>query len=368
MLKPRVVLFAALVTSAACGSGSGEAGAPGGGAPGGGRGGPAPVEMVTLVEKPVEQTSELVGTVRSLRSSTVQSQVEGFITAIHVKSGQRVEAGTLLFEIDSRSQQAAVSALESVRAARESDATFARQQEERAAKLLKVGAMSQAEFDQAQAARRAADAQLKAIDEQIKQQRNELGYSRVTAGVAGVIGDVPVRVGDRITRATPLTTLEDNSNLELYLNVPVQDASRLKLGLPVRLMSDNQQVLSTERIAFISPSVDDATQTVLVKTPAGPRGPLRSDQFVRARIIWSTEPALTVPMIAVTRIGGQHFAFVAEPGPNGGLVARQRPIGVGALVGNDYVVTSGLKAGEKLIVGGTQRIGDGAPVTEAGKK
>ena len=367
MSKPRVVLVAALLTSAACGSGSGPGGAPGGGAPGGGRG-PAPVEIVTLAEKPVEQTSELVGTVRSLRSSIVQSQVEGFITNVHVKSGQRVEAGALMFEIDSRSQQAVVSALESVRAARESDATFARQQEERASKLLKVGAMSQSEFDQAQAARRAADAQLKAIDEQIKQQRNELGYARVTAGVAGVIGDVPVRVGDRITRATPLTTLEDNSNLELYLNVPVQEASRLKLGLPVRLLTDTLQVLSTEHITFISPSVDDATQTVLVKTPAGQRGPLRSDQFVRARIVWTTEPALTVPMIAVTRIGGQHFAFVAEPGPNGGLVARQRPIGVGPLVGNDYVVLSGLKAGEKLIVGGTQRIGDGAPVTAAPKK
>jgi RND family efflux transporter MFP subunit len=182
-----------------------------------------------------------------------------------------------------------------------------------------------------------------------------------------VIGDVPARVGDRITRSTPLTTIEDNSNLELYLNVPVQDATRLKMGLPVRLVNDTGQVISTERINFISPSVDDATQTVLVKTPAGQRGVLRADQFVRARIVWSTEPALTAPLVAVTRIGGQHFVFVAEPA-NGGLVARQRPIAVGPLVGNDYVVESGLKAGDKLIIGGTQRIGDGAPVTEAPKK
>lgn len=367
MSTARIALLASLVIVTACGSGSGQAGGPGGA--GGGRGpqGPTPVEMVILTEKPVEQTSELVGTVRSLRTTTVQSQVEGFITAIHVKSGERVPSGALMFEIDSRSQQAAVSALESVRAARESDATYARQQEERAAKLLKAGAMSQSEYDQAQAGRRAADAQLRAIDEQIKQQRNELGYSKITASVAGVIGDVPVRVGDRITRSTPLTTIEDNSSLELYLNVPVQEATRLKMGLPVRLLNDAGQVISTERIAFISPSVDDATQTVLVKTAAGPRGQLRSDQFVRTRIIWSTEPALTAPLVAVTRIGGQYFVFVAEPAA-GGFVARQRPIVVGPLVGNDYVVESGLKAGDRLIVGGTQRIGDGAPVAEAPKK
>jgi RND family efflux transporter MFP subunit len=365
MVILRLAFVAALLTSAACGSGSPQAGGPGG-APGG-RGGPPPVDMVTLAERPVEQTSELVGTVRSLRTTTVQSQVEGFITAIHVKSGQRVEAGALLFEIDARSQQAAVSALESVRAAREADLTFARQQAERADKLFKAGAMSQQELDQAKALLAAATAQLKAIDEQIKQQRNELGYSKVTASVAGVIGDVPARQGDRITRSTPLTTIEDNSNLELYLNVPVQDATRLRMGLPVRLLNDAREVISTEHITFISPSVDDATQTVLVKTPAGQRGPLRADQFVRARIIWTTAPALTAPMVAVTRIGGQHFVFVAEPA-SGGFVARQRPIVVGPLVGNDYVVESGLKAGERLIVGGTQRLGDGMPVTEAKKQ
>jgi len=348
----------------ACSKAPDSAGAAAGG--GRGRGGPVPVEIQTLVEKPVEQTSEFVGTVKSLKTTTVQSQVEGFLLKVNVKSGDRVQPGKVLFEVDASSQQAAVSSLESVRVAREADAAYARLQAERAKKLLAVGATSQQEYDQAQTLQRTAEAQLKAVEEQIRQQKNEWGYSRVTAGAPGVIGDVPVRVGDRITRSTPLTTIEDNSGLELYLNIPVQEATRLKVGLPVKFLDATGAEIVTERINFISPSVDTTTQTVLVKTPAATRGgAFRSDQFVRAKVVWSSAPALTVPVGAVSRISGQFFAFVAEPGDGGQLIAHQRPITVGTLANNEYIVTGGLKAGDKVVVAGTQKIGEGAPVTAA---
>ena len=359
----RVAFFVfVLGLAVACGKAPDNTGA----AAGGGRGGPVPVEIQTLAEKPVEQASEFVGTVKSLKSTVVQAQVEGFLLKVNVKSGDRVEPGKVLFEVDASSQQAAVSSLESIRVAREADAIFARQQAERAKKLLQVGAMSQQEHDQAQTLQRTAEAQLKAVEEQLRQQKNEFGYSRVTAGAPGVIGDVPVRVGDRITKSTPLTTIEDNSGLELYLNIPVQEATKLKLGLPVKFLDNNGAEIATERVNFISPSVDETTQTVLVKMPAKTRGgAFRSDQFVRARVIWSTAPALTVPVGAVSRISGQFFAFVAEPGDGGQLIAHQRPITVGTLANNEYIVTSGLKAGDKVIVAGTQKIGEGAPVSAA---
>jgi hypothetical protein len=82
-------------------------------------------------------------------------------------------------------------------------------------------------------------------------------------------------------------------------------------------------------------------------------------------MVWTETPALTVPFVAVNRVNGQYFAFVAEDGEGGKLVARQRQVDLGALVGNEYVVKSGLKAGEKLIVSGVQKIADGAPVTIA---
>ncbi|MGE0866677.1 MAG: efflux RND transporter periplasmic adaptor subunit, partial [Vicinamibacterales bacterium] len=201
-----------------------------------------------------------------------------------------------------------------------------------------------------------------ALDEQIKQQRSMLSYYRVTAPTAGVVGDIQVVVGDRVTKSTVLTTIDENDVLEVYINVPVGQAPMLKVGLPVRLVDDRGQLIATNAVNFVSPNVDTATQTVLAKAPlVEGRGQFRADQFVRARIVWSQEPGLTIPVTAVTRINGQFFAFVAEKG-EAGLVARQKPVDLGEIIGNDYVVRSGLAAGEQLIVSGLQKIGDGAPV------
>ena len=326
---------------------------------------PMPVEVVTLTAKPVEQSTEFVATLKSRRSATISPEVEGTLTQVAVRSGQNVSRGALLFAIDSGPQQAALASLQSMRPARESDIEFARQQVQRNQTLLKAGAISQREVEQFEAQLRAAEAQLKALDEQIKQQRSQLNYYRVTAPIAGTVGDVPVNVGDRVTRATELTTINENDVLEVYINVPVQQAPGLKVGLPVRLIDDRGQTLATNKITFVSPNVDTSTQSVLAKAAlVEGAGQFRSDQFVRARVIWSTTPGLTLPVTAVTRINAQFFAFVAEKSAQG-MVAKQKPVQLGDIIGNEYIVQSGLQPGEQLIVGGLQKIRDGAPVTPA---
>jgi RND family efflux transporter MFP subunit len=354
------LIAAAMAMTAACG---GSAPAPADAAAAGAAAQGLPVEVVTLAEKPVEQSAEFVGTIKSRKSTTIQPQAEGFLTSILVKSGDRVAPGTPLFEIDSASQRALVASLQSTRAARQADAEYARQQAQRAKTLLDVGAMSQQELEQAQAQQKTADAQLEAVDAQIRQQQTELAYYRVVAPTAGVIGDIPVRQGDRVTRATLLTTIDDTGSLEVYIGVPVQQASSLHIGLPVRILDDSGAVIADEKVSFIAPSVDDATQTVLVKTPLeSSHGHFRTEQFVRAQVVFNTTPSLTMPIVAATRINGQYFAFVAEKGAQG-TVARQRAVTIGTTTGNEYVVQSGLKAGEQLIVSGVQKIADGAPVT-----
>jgi multidrug efflux pump subunit AcrA (membrane-fusion protein) len=87
-------------------------------------------------------------------------------------------------------------------------------------------------------------------------------------------------------------------------------------------------------------------------------------QYVRARIVWSNNPQLTVPVVAVNRISGQYFVFVAEQGQQG-FVARQKPVTLGELVRDEYIVTGGLDPGERVIVSNLQKIGDGAPVKPA---
>jgi RND family efflux transporter MFP subunit len=348
--------FALVAAAAACG-GDAPAGA---GAPPGGGMPPMPVEAITLTPTPVAQSSEFIGTVKSRQSTRIQPQAEGFLTKILVKSGDRVSAGTTLFEIDSASQQALLANLESMKSARQADVTLAKQRADRAKALLAAGAGTQQDVEAAVSALETAQAQAASLDAQIKQQTNELGYYRVKAPTAGIVGDVPVRVGDRVTRSTELTTVDSNQGLEVYIGVPVQQAPQLKTGLPVELEGDNGTV-TTEKITFVSPSVDDATQTVLVKAAVTATKNLRTDQFVRAKIVWSNNPALTIPITAVLRINGQYFVYVAT-NDKGTLTAHQRQIVVGNVVGNDYVVTSGLNAGDQVIVSGIQKIGDGAPV------
>lgn len=322
---------------------------------------PMPVQAVTLTEKPVDQVTDFIATVKSRRSTTIQPQVEGFITRIAVRSGDRVRAGAVLIEIDSGRQQAAVASLESQKAARQADLQYARQQVQRAKTLYDAGATSQQELEQAQTAVQTSEAQLAAIDAQIREQRVELGYHRVTAPAAGIVGDIPNRVGDRVTTSTIITTVDQNEGLEVYISVPVQQASQLKAKMPVRLLNDGGEVQETTAVTFIAPSVDDQTQSVLVKAPLPSGSPFRTDQFVRVQVVWNSDAGLTVPLTAVSRINGQYFAFVAEKA-EGGMVARQRAITLGPLIGNDYVLLNGLKPGEQLIVGGIQKIGDGAPV------
>jgi RND family efflux transporter MFP subunit len=177
-----------------------------------------------------------------------------------------------------------------------------------------------------------------------------------------VVGDITIRSGDRVTPATMITTIDDNSSVECYIQVPLDRAPDLRVGLPVQILDADGKVAATNPITFVAPRVDDATQTVLVKSALREKPPaIRTQQFIRSRIVWRTVEGLTVPITAVTRINGKYFSYVVEK-TDQGTVARQRPIDVGELLGNDYVIKSGLSPGDRLIVSGIQKIGDGAPV------
>jgi RND family efflux transporter MFP subunit len=332
------------------------------GAQGGAAVPPTDVMTVTLEPKPVPRFSEFVATIRSLRSTTIQPQVEGYIRRIFVKAGDIVRSGQPLIQIDPDRQQASMVTIEAQRASREADLAFATQQLTRMKKLQDAGAVSLAELEQAETAHKNAQAQLEAVRSQIKENEVQLQYYRVTAPAAGIIGDITVREGDRVTTSTLITTIDQATDLEAYINVPLERSTDLKPGLTVELLGDDGEVIASNPVTFIAPRADDATQSVLVKATLRQRPPgLRVMQYVRSRLIWSNEPALLIPIVAVNRIAGQHFVFVAE-GSDGKFVARQKPIVVGPVIADDYVVLRGLMAGDRVIVTNVQKIGDGSPV------
>jgi RND family efflux transporter MFP subunit len=320
------------------------------------------VATATLGKKAIEQASEFIATVRSLRSSTVQPEVEGVVTRIFVKSGDRVSAGAPLVQIKPDKQQATVRSAEASRSGMEADVQYWRQQVKRLEALVTAGAISRQEFEQAQNSLRTAESRLEALNAQVREEQVELQFYRVEAPQAGVVGDITIRQGDRVTKSTMITTIDDNSGLEAYIQVPLDRSPDLRVGLPVQILDADGKVAATNPISFVAPRVDDATQTVLVKSALRQAPPaIRTQQFIRSRIVWRSAEGLTVPITAVLRINGKYFCYVVEQGDKGS-VARQRPIEVGELLGNDYVVKSGLAPGDRLIVSGIQKIGDGAPV------
>jgi RND family efflux transporter MFP subunit len=355
----RLVPILLSLTLNACGGGEAQPGQPGGAA---GAFPPTDVQVATLAPKPVPQTSEYVATIRSLRSTTVQPQVDGIVRQVLVKAGDRVQQGQPLLQIDPERQQATVTSITSQRVAREADLAYAQQQLARAQKLFAAGAVSRAELEQAETAAKTAQAQLDAVASQIRESQVQLQYYRVTAPATGIVGEVAVRQGDRVTPQTVVTTIDSSQGLEAYINVPLERAADLRPGLTVELLDSDGMVIATDPITFVAPRADDATQSVLAKVSLS-RMPasIKVMQYLRARVIWSNEPRLTIPIVAVNRISGQYFVFVAEQGPQG-TVARQKPVSVGEVIKDDYLVTGGLTAGERVIVSNTQKLGDGAPV------
>lgn len=356
--SPRTILGALALSALSLSACQRNAGAPTGpaGPP------PANVKLLTLQTKPIEQTSEFIATLRSLRSTTIQPDVEGLVTHIFVKSGDHVRSGAPLVQIDPDKQQAAVRSTEAGRSGIESDVQYWRLQVKRLESLLTAGAISRQELEQGQNSLKTAEARLAALDAQVREGRVQLQYYRVVSPQAGVVGDIPIREGDRVTKSTVVTTIDENQMLEVYIQVPLERAPQLRTGLPVQLLDADGAVAATNAVTFVAPRVDESTQSVLVKSLLKDAPPkLRSQQFVRARVIWSTADGLTVPVVAISRISGQYFCFVAEAAGQG-LVARQRPVQVGDVLGDDYIVRGGLKAGDRVVVSGVQKLADGAPL------
>lgn len=411
-----------------------------------------PVQLAPAEAATIEDSSEYIAKLQSRKSVTLQPRVEGQVSKILVQSGDRLEAGTPVLQIDAQQQQATVAsrnaALESARAdlttaraeemsaeaeaesaradvtnaqallrslearrdSEQSNLELNRKEFARYTQLRREGAVSQQIVDQRRnqldiaqadlaktnaeiAAQRAeiarkqaaiasaqaniAKAQSNVVKNQqlvseaeanVSEQNVELQYYQITAPFTGVVGDIPIKVGDFVNTSTPLLTLSNNQELEIQISVPIDKAPQLRRGLPVELLNEQNQPIAQGSVFFISPNVDAVTQAILVKAVFdNTGGKLRTDQFVRARMIWSTRPGVVVPTTAISRLAGQNFIFVAERDPKTDkLIARQKPVKLGKIIGNNQEVLEGLQPNETIAVSGILNLTDGAPIV-AGK-
>lgn len=325
-----------------------------------------PVQTITVSSSPVPNSDEYVATIKSRRSATLNPQVDGNLTAILVHSGDHVKAGQVLMQIDPLKQEATVQSQAATVEQKQAVYKYNQTEIERQRKLNAAGITSRDALDQAEQAYANSKADYESAKATLVTQEKQLGYYKIRSPFNGIVGDIPVHMGDYVSPTTMLTTVDENRDLEAYIYIPTERASQLHMGLPVEILDNNEKPLERTSIDFISPQVENQLQGILVKAPVhSQEAAIRTDQLVKARVIWSTSPMPVVPVLAVTRLGGQAFVYIAE-NQNGHYFARQVPVNLGDPVGNEYAVLSGLKNGEKVIVSGTQFLVNNMPVQPMG--
>jgi RND family efflux transporter MFP subunit len=321
-----------------------------------------PVKVQAISLSPVPRQDEYVATVKSRRSASIQPQVDGSLTRILVKSGDHVRAGQVLMTIDPLKQQATVDQQRSTEAQKKALFEYNQLELQRQRGLYEGGVTSKQNYDYAVQALENSKADWESAKSARITQERQLAYYNLTAPFGGIVGDIPVHVGDYVSPQTLLTTVDENAELEAYIYIPTERASEIRMGLPVQIVTSAGELIEKSKVDFISQQVDNALQGVLVKAPIhAPLDRFRNAQLVKARVVWSTAPAPTVPVLAITRIGGQPFVYVVASSEKG-TFARQRAVVLGDTLGNDYAVSDGLKPGDKVIVSGTQFLIDGAPI------
>ncbi len=325
-----------------------------------------PVQVSPVSLSPVPTSDTYVATIKSRRSATMQPQVDGNLTRIFVHSGDSVKAGQVLMQIDPLKQVATVQQQVGTEAQLKATYQYNQAEVERQRKLFEQGITSRQTYDQAVQAFQNSKGAYEAGVAQTSTQRQQLAYYQIRAPFAGVVGDIPVHLGDYVSATTLLTTVDENKDLEAYIYVPTERAMQVRTGLPVEILDTSGTLLARSTVSFISPQVDNGLQSILAKAEIPHSAErLRNAQLVKARITWSTAPAPTIPVLAVSRVGGQPFVFVAAT-KGDGFVAHQIPVSLGETVGNNYPVLNGLKPGDKVILSGLQFLQEGVPVKPLG--
>lgn len=337
---------------------------------------PPKVEVTTVTAQSVPNVVELPGRVQAVRVAEIRARVDGIIQRRLYEEGTEVKAGTALFQIDPREMQADLNAAQAALERAEATALNAAQDVKRYKGLVAKQAISQQEYDTALARLRTATADVSEAKAAVESAELNLEYTTVTAPITGRAGRAQVTEGALVTAAngTLLTTVEQFDPVYVNFSQSSSDLLALRaqvasgeLKLPgkgrvsVKLILENgSEYPYTGYIDFLAMTIDVSTGTVALRAEVpNPNLLLLPGQFVRARINAGVRPnGFLVPQRAV---------MISDRGARVLLVGKDdlvtsRDIELGDLLGSDWAVRDGLRAGDRVIVEGGQNARDGQPV------
>lgn len=346
-------------------------------------GGPPPrgrpeVAVMTVTASPVELTTELPGRTAPYETSDVHPQVNGIIIGRPFTEGGDVRTGQMLYQIDPAPYRAALDQARAQQANAEANLVTARAKAERYADLVKINAVSRQDYDDAVAAAKQAAAVVQQQKAAVEAAAINLGYTRVTAPISGRIGRSAFTKGALVTsgQAAALTTIQRLDPIYVDVNQSASEVLKLRQAMAagrlqthgastarVRLILEDGSTYPLEgRLEFTDVTVDQSTGTVTLRAVVpNPKALLLPGLYVRAVVVEGVDPAgILAPQVAVTRDEkGRPTALVVGPAEQ----VQARVLTTSRTVGDQWLVTSGLAAGDRLIVDGLQKAKPGAQVT-----
>ena len=337
---------------------------------------PPEVRIVTVASEPIVDMIELPGRLQAVRISEVRARVDGIVQRRLYTEGTDVRAGQPLFAIDPRELRARANAAQASLSRAEATAANATQDVTRYKGLVAQQALSQQEYDAAVARLRTAEADVAQRRAELAAARLSLGYTTVTAPISGRAGRAEVTEGALVSggAATLLTRIEQLD--PIYANFSQSSSDVLALrnkiasgelqapsgrDVPVRLvLEDGSTYRMPGKLNFVDLSFDEATGTAALRAEfPNPQRTLVPGQFVRVRVQAGIQAkGLRIPQRAVTLTPtGANVMIVGAKD-----LVEARPVQVGSLEGDSWVIQSGLKPGERVIVDGLQKAIPGQPV------
>lgn len=332
---------------------------------------PAEVEVLTTIVTPAPVTvaDELPGRVVAFRTAEIRPQVGGIVQRRLFQQGALVRAGQPLFQISPAPYRADADTARATLQKATAAYARARIQTERLKPLVAADAISQQSYDDALAAREQAAAEVAEARATLQRRQLDVGFSRVTAPIAGRIGATNVTEGALVTAgdANPLATVQQIDRVYIDVRQPAERFAALRasgqVAGAVEIVIGSGQIHPVKgHILFSGITVDPGTGDAVVRVEVdNPGERLLPGMFVRARLPRATMPAaLAVPQQAVTRNadGAAQVSVVDQQDR-----VHLRRVTLGDIVNRRYLILSGLRAGEKVIVEGQDRVQPGTPVT-----
>jgi len=325
---------------------------------------PVKVNVVKAIQNDVPIYEDFVAQVYGQSDVDIRARVEGWVTAMNFKEGSRVKKGDLLYIIDDSQYQTRVDESASNLARAKTELVRSQNELSRVKPLTELNALSQKDLDNAIASFEAAQAQVKAAEASLKNSRIELGYTHVFAPFEGVIGTSNMRVGDYVSRAgtsSVLTTISSVGSVRVrfqisereYLRIAQMskedlDAAKKNVQL---ILADDSIYPQKGEVNFADREIDPKTGTLTIEALfPNPTGLLRPGLFVKSRVLLSTLPnAVLIPQRAVFQLQSLTQVFTVSDSST----LKVTMVEAGQKIGDAWIITKGLKAGDRVAVVGT---------------